>query len=108
MIAHLFEGKVDPAARREYGRAQIEILDSSDLFRDISNLSTIWMSHGDHLTAIPSNFSIIAKTENSPIAAIRNQEKNIFGIQFHPEVVHTEFGVKILDNFLQSICHLKK
>jgi len=78
IIAYLLNGKVDPAIRREYGRAKLEVLDSSDLFKDIANLSTAWMSHGDHLTVLPIDFSIIAKTENSPIAAIRNLEKNKF------------------------------
>ena len=66
------------------------------------------MSHGDLLTKLPEDFFVIAKTENAPIAAVRNSPKTIFGIQFHPEVVHTEFGKKIIDNFLTHICSLQK
>ena len=108
IMAFQMGGKVDPAARREYGRAELNLLDQSDLFKNLSNPTTVWMSHGDHLTKLPFGFSAIAKTNNSPIAAVRNKEKNIFGIQFHPEVVHTEQGTKIIDNFLINICKLKK
>lgn len=108
VMAFQMNGQVDAAARREYGRAELELLDQTDLFKGISSPITVWMSHGDHLTKLPIGSSAIAKTNNSPIAAIRNQGKNIFGIQFHPEVVHTDHGKKIIDNFLVNICQLKK
>jgi GMP synthase (glutamine-hydrolysing) len=104
VLAFLLGGKVDAASHREYGRANIEILDSHDLFAGIDNPAQVWMSHGDHLTDLPQNFEIIAKTQNSPIAAIRRQDRAFFGIQFHPEVVHTPQGKDILNNFALKIC----
>ena len=108
VIASQLKGEVGSASRREYGRAQLKLLDHTGIFKDIPNTTTVWMSHGDFLTKLPENFTIIAKSENSPITAIQNLEKNIFGIQFHPEVAHTEFGNKIIDNFLVHVCKLQK
>ena len=108
VIAHLLGGKVDPAARREYGRAELEILAADDLFRGIPSPTKVWMSHGDHLTALPPGFEVIARTQNAPIAAIRDRRRRIYGIQFHPEVVHTERGNQIFDNFLVHICRVRK
>lgn len=100
-------GKVDKAAKREFGRANLIIDNYDDLFSSIQNNSTVWMSHGDSLTQLPEGFDIIAHSENSPIAAICNKEKQIYGVQFHPEVHHTEFGRQILSNFVKKICGLK-
>lgn len=110
LIAREFRGEVDKAARREYGHAHLTIDDASDLFKGISHnaeRTTVWMSHGDHLTAMPSGFVSLAHTGNSPICAIKNEEKKIFGIQFHPEVVHTPQGKDILRNFVYEICGCK-
>ncbi len=108
LIAHQLGGEVDRAARREYGHAELVIDDTSDLFDGFpsqgSAVVSVWMSHGDHLTKIPNGFSPIAHTSNSPICAIRNREKRIFGIQFHPEVVHTPQGGQVLHNFIYKIC----
>jgi GMP synthase (glutamine-hydrolysing) len=104
VIAYLNEGEVDPALRREYGRAEIILDDTSSLFADMAPRFNVWMSHGDHLTKMPPHFQIIAHTENSPVAAMRHVEKPIYGIQFHPEVVHTQFGTDILRNFTFRIC----
>ncbi|MCX8054176.1 MAG: glutamine-hydrolyzing GMP synthase [Ignavibacteria bacterium] len=104
LIAYQLGGEVNKAAKREYGRANL-IVDKSDLiFEGVSQNSQVWMSHGDSLTKIPDGFEIIAHTENAPIAAIRNQEKKIYGVQFHPEVHHSLDGVKILENFVRKIC----
>ena len=107
LMAFQLGGEVDKAARREYGQAELLIDDGSDLFdgfgRDGSS-TTVWMSHGDHLTKIPTGFQPIAHTGNSPICAIKNAAKKIYGIQFHPEVVHTPRGKEILKNFLYKIC----
>ncbi len=103
LIAAEFGGKVDPAARREYGRAELFIDRESDLFFEVDSPTVVWMSHGDHLTEVPPGFEILAHTENSPIAAIGNPEKQIYGIQFHPEVHHTVEGRQILQNFLYQI-----
>ncbi len=105
VIAHLFDGQVDKAQRREYGRAEIHIDDKSDLFFNLKDNLDVWMSHGDHLTKIPEDFNVIAHTRNSPIAAIKNTDQSIYGIQFHPEVVHTPKGTEILKNFVFHICN---
>ncbi len=104
IIAHLNGGKVDSAVRREYGRAELMIDDHKDLFYGFDQNLQVWMSHGDHLTAAPENFQVIGHTPNAPIAAIRHEQKNIFGIQFHPEVVHTPKGKELLHNFVSRVC----
>jgi GMP synthase (glutamine-hydrolysing) len=104
IFAHMFDGKVDKAQRREYGRAPIIVEDFSDLFRNLDAELEVWMSHGDHLIELPKGFHGIAHTENAPIAAIKNDEKSFYGIQFHPEVVHTPKGKEIIGNFLFDIC----
>ncbi len=109
MIAFQFSGQVDTSVKREYGRADMFIDDDSDLFADIidgdqNTTTNVWMSHGDALSRLPKNFERIAHTKNSPICAIRNREKKIYGVQFHPEVVHTAKGKEILQNFVFKIC----
>jgi len=106
-MAHLLGGDVESAKRREFGRAEIQFPDSdgvSDLFSGVPSGSTVWMSHGDHLTALPEGYEVIANTENAPVAAVRNLENPHYGVQFHPEVVHTDFGRQILENFAYKIC----
>ncbi len=103
-LAYSFNGGVDPAPHREYGRAQLLIDEHDPLFENISSGSRVWMSHGDHLTALPEGFRAIAHTDNSPIAVIRHREKQIYGLQFHPEVHHTSEGKQFLHNFLFNIC----
>jgi len=100
-------GKVEPAESREYGKAKIEIVKDDVLFKNVRNESVIWMSHGDYLTKLPEGYSVTAKTNNSPLCAISNPTMKIFGVQFHPEVAHTECGKIILDNFLFEICNCK-
>jgi GMP synthase (glutamine-hydrolysing) len=105
-IAYQLGGEVDQSARREYGSAEVMIDDTSDLFFGINGSSestVVWMSHGDALTKLPSGFERIAHTRNSPICAIRNKTKKIYGVQFHPEVNHTVKGREILKNFLFKI-----
>ena len=104
LIAVHHDGAVDPAARREYGKAQLRIDDQADLFRGVAANSVVWMSHGDSLSRIPPDFEVIAHTENAPICAIRNAKKKQYGVQFHPEVVHTDEGRTILSNFIYDIC----
>lgn len=93
---------------REYGKAELSILINDDLLKDVGNNSTVWMSHGDSVSKIPEGFELIAKSKTCPVAAIRNTEKKIYGVQFHPEVNHSEFGKKILENFVINICNCKK
>jgi len=106
LMAHLFGGRVTKALKREYGRSELKIDDDSDLFKGIGyKLKTIvWMSHGDRIEQCPFQFKSIAHTENSPIAAMANKDKRFYALQFHPEVVHTPMGKKILKNFLFKIC----
>lgn len=104
LIAVHNEGAVDPAARREYGKAELIIDSGDDLFKGVRQETVVWMSHGDALTRIPRDFETIAHTPNAPICAIRNSAKRQYGVQFHPEVVHTTEGASILSNFVYGIC----
>lgn len=105
LISYLLGGKVNKSAKREYGKANLIIDKKNELLEDIE-YSQVWMSHGDSLSEIPPQFEIIAHTENSPIAAIQNTERKIYGVQFHPEVHHTIDGKKILENFARKICKI--
>lgn len=108
LITHILDGKVSPADNREYGRAELKIKEYSHLFSGVKNNSTVWMSHGDLIKKIPPGFKATAFTENSPIAAIEDPIKKIYGLQFHPEVVHTSEGIKLLDSFIFDICKCVK
>ncbi len=107
LIAFKNGGEVDKAAHREYGRAEIILDQNNDLLKDVSQKSIVWMSHGDLLTKLPEGFEVIAHSSNSPICAVRNLEKNVFGVQFHPEVHHSVEGKKMLNNFVRNICGCK-
>jgi len=104
IVAHLLGGKVDRSARQEFGKALLVVDDSSDLLADVGDVVKVWMSHGDKATELPPGFTGIAHTDNSPIAAFGSKTKKIYGVQFHPEVVHTSKGKEILTNFLFKIC----
>ncbi len=97
-------GEVNKAPRREFGRALLLIDSHEDIFKNISSPTEVWMSHGDEATKLPNGFEKIAHSENAGICAIRNFQKKIFGIQFHPEVVHTKEGKQILGNFVYTLC----
>ena len=105
-LTHILGGKVAQAKDREYGNAGINIQDAADLFYgfDTKMPHTVWMSHGDRIDRMPEGFSVIADSNNSPVAAMANTVKKILGVQFHPEVAHTPDGMKILENFLFRIC----
>jgi GMP synthase (glutamine-hydrolysing) len=107
IISHLLGGEVEAHNQREYGKAEITIDDSSDLFRSIETPKKIqaWMSHGDRINKLPSGFKRLAHSDNSPFAAMKSLTLPIFGVQFHPEVVHTPLGKLIIKNFLTSICN---
>lgn len=108
LMAHMLKGgKVGRAPRREYGRAEIIFDDTSDLFKGLPERSIVWMSHGDRIERAPTGFISIAHTENSPVAAMADRSKMFYALQFHPEVVHTQFGKEILRNFIFEICHCK-
>lgn len=106
-IAQEFGGKVKRADSREYGRVELNVLADDKLFKDISQDSLCWMSHTDYIEKAPENFEVIAKTETCPVCAMRNEDKKIYAVQFHPEVEHTEKGREILNNFLFNICCLE-
>lgn len=104
LIARSFGGQVDKAAKREFGRAHLQIDAHDGLFANLNNGTQVWMSHGDSLTQLPENFDIIAHTDNAPICAIKHHDRPVFGVQFHPEVHHSTEGVELLKNFLFEIC----
>ncbi|HEX6068047.1 MAG TPA: glutamine-hydrolyzing GMP synthase [Nitrososphaera sp.] len=107
VLVNNFGGSVKRQASREYGRAGLKIDDNSDLFKDLGNGINCWMSHGDAAEKLPEGFQVLAHTDNSSSAAIGNRDKKFYGIQFHPEVVHTERGVQVLKNFAQEISGAK-
>ena len=108
LMVKTLNGKVSPCDAREYGRTELFINSKNDLFLDIpKDKITAWMSHGDKVEKLPKGFIILAKTENTEFAAIANRQKKLYGIQFHPEVVHTEHGMKIIENFCRRICEIK-
>jgi len=99
-------GKVEKSDEREFGRAFIDIKEPSPLFEgfwDVNTKHQVWMSHGDRIEAIPEGFKVIATSGNAPFAAIANEEKKFYGVQFHPEVIHTLHGEKLLANFVKNI-----
>ncbi|MBP2057312.1 GMP synthase (glutamine-hydrolyzing) [Lactobacillus colini] len=98
-------GKVEKADNSEYGRADIDVVDQESLlFQDLPIEQYVWMSHGDLVTKVPDGFEVVAKSANCPIAAIQNQAKNFYGVQFHAEVRNSEYGLDILKNFAFKVC----
>ncbi len=112
LLAYHLGGKVDPAAQREYGPARIELSDvDNPLFADARAVAgtslAVWMSHGDRITQLPPGFQVLARSANSPIAAMGDMQRHLYGLQFHPEVVHTPQGMLIISAFLYDICGCK-
>lgn len=103
LLACHFGGRVEPASRREYGKAELKQLEKSILFQGLPDQMQVWMSHGDHIQSVPNGFRPIALTDNG-LGAMENGERRIYGLQFHPEVVHTPLGTHLLHNFLFNIC----
>ncbi len=108
LIIHQLGGKIEPYDSKEYGKTTLEIIGSSLLLDSLEKQEIVWMSHGDHVKSLPEGFKIYAKTKTCPIAAYGNEEKSIYGVQFHPEVIHTTKGNQILDNFITKITKTKK
>ncbi len=105
LLAHFLRGKVEPGLKREYGKGLLTIADEEcPLFKGVPKSFQVWNSHGDKLTKPPAGFKSIAVTENSDYAAIENPVRHFYGLQFHPEVVHTAFGREIYANFVHNIC----
>lgn len=102
-----FGGKVERSANREYGKTAFKLVNRSKLFKDVSDNSVVWMSHSDRITELPEGFVVNGVSDHTPDCAVSNESKNIYGVQFHPEVAHTEEGNKIINNFLFDICKCK-
>jgi GMP synthase (glutamine-hydrolysing) len=107
LMAFLLRGKVRPSKKKEYGLASLEITNRSGILTGIEDNTRVWMSHGDKVIKVPPGFSVSAITENCETAVIENISEKQVGVQFHPEVIHTEKGMEILSNFLFSIADLK-
>lgn len=105
-MAHQLGGKVAPSGKREYGHAQITVAYSNALFNDMKALD-VWMSHGDKVVEIPAGFKVIASSQNAPIAAMADEQRQYYGLQFHPEVTHTHHGQTLIERFLFDICNVK-
>ncbi len=105
LTAALLGGRVERAKEREYGRVTVRMKEQSGLLNGMKGSSSCWMSHTWQVAECPAGFHPIAQTDNCPVAAMANEEKGIYGVQFHPEVTHTEEGKNLLHNFLFDICH---
>lgn len=103
LLVRMLGGEIERSESREFGPAEIEIMDGGGLFSDVPSPAGVWMSHGDRVVNLPDGFVATARTGNAPVAAIRHEKKKIFGTQFHPEVAHTPNGGKMLSNFLFNI-----
>jgi len=104
LMAHQLAGKVQPGGKREYGPAEIDIAKDTTLFREMLYEQQVWMSHGDKVTKLPAGFITVAKSPNSPYAAIADNKRHLYGLQFHPEVHHTPNGKQVISNFVHGIC----
>jgi len=110
LLARHFGGKVVPAGKREYGHADLASTNKPGPLFDgffIEGRSPVWMSHGDHVELMPSGFEVIAQTDNAPVAAIQDVNRNLYGVQFHPEVNHTPRGEILVNTFVRKICGCK-
>ncbi|MFQ5843959.1 MAG: glutamine-hydrolyzing GMP synthase [Planctomycetota bacterium] len=106
LMCHRLGGRVVAADRREFGHARLRIEKDGDLFHELSGTTPVWMSHGDRVEDPGPGFEVLATTTNTPFAAVRHPERRLYGIQFHPEVTHTERGREILGNFLTRACRM--
>jgi GMP synthase (glutamine-hydrolysing) len=104
LMAHALGGRVAPAPQREFGHAKVSLTSRSSLFTDVPEEIRVWASHGDFVAAAPAGFSVLATSANAPVAAMSNDERQLYALLFHPEVVHTERGLEILRNFAYGVC----
>ena len=103
LMVQTLGGRVKATKRREYGKTELKIKDTSDLFRGVNDRIISWMSHGDYAETLPEGFEVIASSENCHTAAIGDPSRRLYGVQFHPEVAHTESGIQIIKNFTTAI-----
>lgn len=104
LLAYTLGGKVESSPSKEYGKTQTDFNTDSVLFSGLPKTNTTWMSHSDYIGKLPEGFRAVARTEGCPVAAMENQHKHIYGLQFHPEVMHTQNGTSMLHNFLYNVC----
>ena len=107
LLSYHFKGKVGGGKTREYGKTKIRRTSKTKIFDGVNNRLTVWMSHGDHIKKLPKEFRVTSRSENGLISSFENVKDKIYGVQFHPEVHHTEQGIKILHNFLFGICKIR-
>ncbi|WP_315114866.1 glutamine-hydrolyzing GMP synthase [Clostridium intestinale] len=105
LMAHVLGGKVATAPVSEYGKTEVSVNVESKLFEGVSPSTICWMSHTDYIENAPENFKIVGNTPVCPVAAMENEEKNLYAVQFHPEVMHTQEGTKMLSNFVYNVCN---
>ena len=105
LMAHVLGGKVATAPVSEYGKTEVAVDNSSPLFQEVDATTICWMSHTDYIEHAPEDFTVTAHTPVCPVAAMENQEKQLYAVQFHPEVMHTQQGMKMLSNFVFNVCH---
>ena len=106
LIAHSLGGRVKAAGGREYGRTETELDTGCAIFSGLSQTLVTWMSHGDYVEQLPEGFKTVASSRNCPVAAIADDKRHFYGVQFHPEVMHTQRGTEIIHNFLYKVCGL--
>ncbi|OOE08274.1 glutamine-hydrolyzing GMP synthase [Fictibacillus arsenicus] len=104
LMSHHFGGKVERASHREYGKAQITVTNTNKLYENLPEQQVVWMSHSDLVVAPPEGFVTDATSVSCPVAAMSDVSRQLYGVQFHPEVRHSEFGIEFLDNFVKSVC----
>ncbi|MFB5089047.1 glutamine-hydrolyzing GMP synthase [Psychrobacillus sp. PGGUH221] len=105
LMSQHFGGKVEKASHREYGRAEINVKNATALFGQLPANQVVWMSHGDHVTVAPEGFEVIATSPACEVAAMANEEKKLYAVQFHPEVRHSIYGIELLRQFVFDVCH---
>jgi len=104
LMAHQLSGKVERAGKREYGKSEIEFTGAASLVKGLDSKQVVWMSHGDHVVEIPEGFVIDASTDHAPVAAMSHPERNMYAVQFHPEVRHSVHGNEMIRNFIYDVC----
>ncbi|KYG58569.1 glutamine-hydrolyzing GMP synthase [Planococcus maritimus] len=107
LMALRMEGKVEKASNREYGKAELTLTKESSIFKDVPEEQIVWMSHGDLVTAAPPGFDVIATSPGCPVAAMANEERKLYGVQYHPEVRHSVYGNEMLRQFVFDVCGMK-
>lgn len=107
LMTHMQGGKVEAAHKREYGKSDVDFIEGSHLVNGMETRQTVWMSHGDHVTELPTGFRVDASTEHAPVAAMSDIARKLYAVQFHPEVRHSVQGNEMIRNFLYNVCECK-